>query len=209
MGRPLRIGLTGGIASGKTVVAQMLRDLGAVMLDADAAAREVTAPGGPAFPDIVRAFGEAIVGPDGTLDRGALAARIFGDARARQRLNAITHPHIRRRMLEELARVEAAPGGEIIILDIPLLLDTTDGREYDLDGVVVVFADAETRVRRLAARDGLTPDDALRRIASQVPLEEKAARADWVIDNQGPLEETRRQVNELWTTLEARQQSLG
>jgi len=202
--RPLRIGLTGGIGSGKSLVAGMLRELGAAVVDADRVAREVMAPGGPAYADVVREFGPEVVGPDGSLDRRALAARIFGDAGARHRLNQLTHPHIRRRMAEEADRLAATPGVEVIVFDIPLLLETTDGRELGLDGIVVVYADEATRVRRLMARDGLSESDARQRVAAQMPLEGKVARADWVVDNRGTPEETRAAVDRLWAELRAR-----
>ena len=202
--RPLRIGLTGGIGSGKSTVAQRLRELGAAVVDADAIAREVAAPGGPAYAAIVRAFGEGVLGRDGFLDRKALAARVFADEPARRQLNALTHPHIRRRMAEEAARLAATPGVEVIVFDIPLLLETTDGRDLGLDGVVVVAAADPVRIARLTARDGLTPGDAQQRLDAQMPLAQKVARADWVIDNNGSAEQTREQVFRLWEALRAR-----
>jgi dephospho-CoA kinase len=202
--RPLRIGLTGGIGSGKSTVAQRLRELGAAVVDADAIAREVAAPGGPAYAAIVRAFGEGVLGRDGFLDRKALAARVFADEPARRQLNALTHPHIRRRMAEEAARLAATPGVEVIVFDIPLLLETTDGRDLGLDGVVVVAAADPVRIARLTARDGLTSGDARQRLDAQMPLAQKVARADWVIDNNGSAEQTREQVFRLWEALRAR-----
>ena len=202
--RPLRIGLTGGIGSGKSMVAQRLRDLGAAVVDADAIAREVTAPGGPAYAAIVRAFGQSVLCCDGSLDRKALAARVFADEAARRQLNALTHPHIRQRMAEEGARLAATPGVEVIVFDIPLLLETTDGRDLGLDGVVVVTAADPVRIARLTARDGLTPRDARQRLDAQMPLAQKVARADWVIDNNGSAEQTREQVVKLWEALLAR-----
>lgn len=203
-GRPLRIGLTGGVASGKSTVASALRALGAAIVDADAIAREVVRPGGPAYQGVVAAFGPSAVGPDGALDRKALAAHVFADEAARRRLNAVTHPHIRRRMAEEGARLTASPESPVIVFDIPLLLDTTDGRDLDLDGIVVVYADDGTRLRRLTARDGISEDEARRRVAAQVPLEDKVKRADWVIDNSGTAAETQAQVKRLWQTLTER-----
>jgi dephospho-CoA kinase len=196
--RPLRIGLTGGVASGKSTVASLLRARGAAIVDADAIAREVVRPGGPAYPGIVEAFGPAVVEPDGALDRKALAARVFADEAARRRLNALTHPHIRRRMVEEGARLTAAGAAPVIVFDIPLLLDTTDGRDLALDGIVVVYTGEDTRLRRLTARDGMPEAEARRRLAAQVPLEDKVKRADWVIDNSGTSDETRTQVERLW-----------
>lgn len=201
---PLRIGLTGGIGSGKSLVASQFRDLGAAIVDADVIAREVVAPGGPAYDGVVRAFGPGVVRPDGTLDRKALAERMFTDPSARRQLNALTHPHIRRRMAEEVARLAAAPGIEVIVLDIPLLLETTDGHDLGLDGIVVVNAEDDVRVARLSARDGLPEAEARRRLAAQMALRDKLARADWVIDNNGPPAETRERVRALWAALQAR-----
>jgi dephospho-CoA kinase len=200
--RPLRIGLTGGIGSGKSLVAHFFADLGAAVVDADRIAREIVAPGEPAYDDVIREFGKEVLRSDGTLDRKALAARVFADAEERRRLNALTHPHIRRRMAEEVSRLAAQPNVEVIILDIPLLLETTDGR--DLDGVVVVYADDEVRERRLEARNGLTEAGIQQRLAAQMPLREKVARADWVIDNNGSPERTREQVAAVWEALQKR-----
>ena len=199
--RPLRIGLTGGIGSGKSMVARQLQELGAAVVDADAIAREVAAPGGPAYATIVQAFGPGVLCGDGSLDRKALAARVFADEAARRQLNALTHPHIRQGMAQEAARLAGTPGVEVIVFDIPLLLETTDGRDLGLDGVVVVTAADPVRIARLTARNGLTPFDARRRLDAQMPLAQKVARADWVIDNNGPAEQTREQVLELWEAL--------
>ena len=204
---PLRIGLTGGIGSGKSLVAGFFRELGAAVVDADAIAREVMAPGGPAYDAVMRAFGSGVIGADGMLDRKALAARIFGDTAARMQLNALTHPHIRRRLAEEAERLSAQRGVEVVVLDIPLLLETTDGRYLRLDGIVVVDATDEVRLARLSARDGLSPADTRMRLEAQMPLREKVARADWVIDNNGSPEATRAQVGALWETLLERQRA--
>lgn len=201
---PLRIGLTGGIASGKSTVVAALRDAGAAIVDADRIAREVVAPGGPAYDDVVREFGPEIMGPGGEIDRKALGARIFNDAAARRRLNALTHPHIRRRMADDAARLAAAPGVAVIVFEIPLLLDTTDGRDLGLDGIIVVSAAEDVQLDRLVARDGLSRDEARRRLAAQVPLRDKVAAADWVIDNGGAPDATRVQVERLWKTLIAK-----
>ena len=204
---PLRIGLTGGIGSGKSLVAGFFRELGAAVVDADAIAREVMAPGGPAYDAVMRAFGSGVIGADGMLDRKALAARIFGDTAARMQLNALTHPHIRRRLAEEAERLSAQRGVEVVVLDIPLLLETTDGRYLRLDGIVVVDATDEVRLARLSARDGLSPADTRMRLEAQMPLREKVARADWVIDNNGSREATRAQVGALWEALLERQRA--
>jgi len=198
---PLRIGLTGGIGSGKSLVAEWFRELGAAVVDADLIAREVMVPGQPAYDAVVRAFGQGVLGEDGTLDRKALAARIFTDTAARWQLNALTHPYIRRRIAEEADRCAAEPGVEVIIVDIPLLFETTDGRYLRLDGTVVVDASDEVRLARLSARDGLSPADTQIRLEAQMPLREKVTRADWVIDNNGSVEATRAQVEALWKVL--------
>ncbi len=207
MSGPVRVGLTGGIGSGKTLVARVLRDLGAAVVDADAIAREVVAPGLPAYNGIVEAFGRGVLQADGTIDRAALGARIFRDAEARRTLNALTHPHIRHRMGEEATRLSSMPVVELIVFDIPLLLETTDGRDLDLDGIVVVDAADGARVARLVARDRLTEAEACRRIGAQMALRDKVARADWVIDNNGSPEQTREQVEALWKVLQARQRA--
>jgi dephospho-CoA kinase len=192
------IGLTGGIASGKSLVAGLLGDLGAHVIDADAIAREVVAPGSPALRAIAAAFGPAVVRADGTLDRKALAERIFEDPAARRTLNSITHAEIRRRIKDAIGRVRAARPDAIVVVDIPLLLDTAPPGAYALDGVVVVWVAEDEQLARLMARDGLDEAAARRRLASQRPLREKVVQADWVIDNSGTREETRRQVEALW-----------
>lgn len=192
------IGLTGGIASGKSLVAGMLRDLGARIIDADALAREVVAPGSEALAEIAAAFGAAVIRPDGTLDRAALAERIFGDAEARRRLNGITHPRIRRRIEAELTRARVETPEAVVVVDVPLLLDTAPRDAFPLDGVAVVHVDKVTQAARLAARDDLTELEATRRLAAQRPLADKAAEATWVIDNSGTPAETRRQLEALW-----------
>lgn len=196
------IGLTGGVASGKSTVAAMLRALGAVVLDADAIVRELQQPGTPVFRAIVEAFGPGVVRADGTLDRAALGRRVFADPEARRRLNAIVHPAVRERLHQEVDRLQRRlPPDAVIVLDIPLLLDTAPREAYPLEGVIVVVADDATQVARLRARDGLDEAAARQRLAAQRPVREKAAEADWVIDNSGSLEETRRQVEALWRRL--------
>ncbi|HXF83097.1 MAG TPA: dephospho-CoA kinase [bacterium] len=197
------IGLTGGIAAGVSLVAGMFRALGAVVIDADRIAREIVAPGTEAYRRIVEAFGGDLVQPDGTLDRRRLAQRVFADPAARRRLNAITHPEIRRRIHAELERLRAERPDAVVLVDIPLLLDTVGPDAFELDGVIVVLAHREQQISRLMARDGLSREDAERRLAAQRPVAEKAAEADWVIDNTGTIERTRSQVEALWQTLTA------
>jgi dephospho-CoA kinase len=198
------IGLTGGLASGKSTVAAMLRDLGAVVVDADAIVRELQEPGTPVYRAIVEAFGPDVVRPDGALDRSALASRVFTDTEARQRLNAIMHPRVRELIRQEEADLQARlPAGAVIILDIPLLLDTAAREDFSLDGVIVVAVDEATQVARARARDGLTEEEARQRLRAQRPLREKVAEADWVVDNSGSPQHTRREVEAVWRRLTA------
>lgn len=202
------LGLTGGIAAGVSLVAGMFRELGAAVIEADRIARDVVEPGTDAHRQIVEAFGREVVLPDGTLDRRALGSIVFQDPAARRRLNAITHPEIRRRIQEEVERAAAGRPGTVVIIDVPLLLDTAGRDVFDLDGVIVVQATPEQQVSRLMARDGLSEEEALRRLAAQRPIAEKAPGADWLIDNTGPVQETRRQVRSLWERLRAAQRRL-
>jgi dephospho-CoA kinase len=176
------VGLTGGIASGKSTFAGALRARGAPVIDADALARAAVAPGTPALAEIARAFGGEVLLPDGTLDRKRLGAIVFADASARGRLEAITHPAVRVAMAAETARLAAA-GHAFAFYDVPLLYEV--GLDRDLDSVVVVWVPREVQRARLVARDGLAPAEAEARLAAQLPLDEKAARADFVIENTG------------------------
>ena len=188
------LGLTGGIGSGKSMVASMFAKLGADVLDADRLAREIVEPGQPALEEIATAFGRDILLPDGRLDRGKLGRIIFADPVARGRLNAITHPRIRERMDAEIAARGSRPG--VLIVDIPLLYESDRARA--VEAVIVVWVDQQTQLRRLDERDGLTAEEARQRIAAQMPLDEKRARADVVIDNNGSRENTRRQVEAIY-----------
>jgi dephospho-CoA kinase len=188
------LGLTGGIGSGKSMVARMFAQLGADVIDADQLAREVVEPGQPALAEIVTAFGQDILLPDGRLNRSKLAGIIFADAGARARLNAITHPKIRERMDAEIAARRSGTG--VLIVDIPLLYE--NARTGTVETVIVVWVDPETQLRRLQERDGLTAEEARQRIAAQMPLDEKRTRADLVVDNSGSRESTRRQVEAIY-----------
>lgn len=176
------VGLTGGIASGKSTFAAALRARGAAVVDADVLARAAVSPGSPALAEIAREFGADAIAPDGTLDRRWMAARVFSDPDARRRLEAITHPAVRRAMAEETARLGAA-GHDLVFYDTPLLFEV--GLDRTLDSVVVVWAPPEVQRARLAARDGLGAEEADARLAAQLPIEEKAARADFVVENVG------------------------
>lgn len=193
---PERIGLTGGIAAGKSSVAARLRGLGALIIDADAIVRELQEPGGAALEGIVEAFGESMLTPDGRLDRAALGALVFGDEGARERLNAIVHPLVRE---EAARRIDAAPAGTVIVEDIPLLVET--GQAGRFDRVLVVQAPLEERVRRMVSERGMSREDALGRISAQASDEERAAAATDLIDNSGSREELVWAVDRFWESV--------
>ena len=188
------LGLTGGIGSGKTMVGTMFTELGAELIDADQLAREVVEPGQPALEEIVTSFGRDILRPDGRLDRRKLAGIVFADASARARLNAMTHPRIRERMDAAIAARRDRAG--VLIVDIPLLFE--NARTGVVEKVIVVWVDPRTQFRRLIERGGLTEEEARRRIAAQMSLDEKRGLADHVIDNRGTPAETRRQVEAIF-----------
>jgi dephospho-CoA kinase len=188
----LRIGLTGGIGSGKSTVSALLAERGAVIVDADVIAREVVEPGTPGLAAVVEAFGQTVLASDGSLDRPALAAIVFADPEARHRLDGIVHPLVRARAAELAA---AAPAGAVVVHDVPLLVETGQAGRYDL--VLVVVADAETRVARLVRR-GLPEVDARARIAAQATDEQRRKVADVVLDNGGSPEELAAQVDQFW-----------
>lgn len=195
--------LTGGIGSGKSRVAAALRALGAAVISADEVARELTRPGSHVFRAVVDAFGPGVLAPDGTLDRRALGRRVFADPEARRRLEALTHPAIRDEMARRLAALrEAVPPPPAAVLEIPLLFET--GGAYPCDEIWVVYAPEDVRVERVMVRDGLERQEVLARLRAQWPLEAKRARADVVIDNSGPWEETEAQVRAAWAGAAAR-----
>lgn len=196
------VALTGGIASGKSTVARRLRELGAVIVDADQVARDVVEPGTPALARIADTFGPGVIAADGSLDRAAMGAIIFGDESARQTLNAITHPAVGERSRALFAAALDADPGAVVVYDVPLLVNERgEGRASEFDRVIVVSADEETRVRRLVELRGIGEADARRRIAAQAPESARLAIADDVIDASGTLEETLAQVDALWPTL--------
>ena len=181
--RFLLVGLTGGIATGKSTVAGVFRRLGAVVVDADRLAREVVAPGEPALAEIAREFGPKVLQPDGTLDRKRLGAIVFGDAGRRRRLEAITHPAIRARFLARLQALTDEGFDGLVVFDAPVMIES--GGYRAMDRLVVVVTDEATQLARLMARDGISRGQALDRIRSQMPLADKARLADHVIDNSG------------------------
>ncbi|NPV27589.1 MAG: dephospho-CoA kinase [Firmicutes bacterium] len=193
------IGLTGGIATGKSTVAEILRQLGAVVLDADQIAREIVAPGQPAWREIVDYFGPEVLRSDGTLDRPVLGQRVFADPVARQKLNAITHPQVRAEFERQLARLRQESLDRVVFLDVPLLIEA--GMNDLVDEIWVTAVDEQTQLKRLMERDGLSEAAARQRIASQMPLAEKVKVADRVIDNRGSITDTVSQVRKLWREL--------
>ena len=190
----LMVGLTGGIGSGKSTVARRLTELGAVLVDADAIAREVVAAGSPGLARILEEFGTEFAGPDGELDRPRMAAAVFNDPDARGRLNGIVHPLIRARSAELVA---AAPPGSVVVQDVPLLVEGGMGAGFAL--VVVVHADEQVRVGRLVGSRGMAEDDARARTRAQASDEQRRAAADVWFDNSGTPEQLHSQVDELWT----------
>jgi dephospho-CoA kinase len=188
-----RVALTGGIATGKSHVAKRLSEAGVPVVDADVLAREAVASGSPGLQAVAQRFGVGVIRADGTLDRARLGAVVFADAAARHDLEAIVHPAVRRAIEDFFSRLPASV--PFAVADIPLLYETT--REHAFDKVIVVACDRESQLSRVMTRDGLSRDDAERRIRSQLPLEDKIARADYVIDTGGTHAETDEQVTRL------------
>jgi dephospho-CoA kinase len=205
--RFLLVGLTGGIATGKSTVAEILRGLGAVVIDADRLAHEVVEPGQPALAAIVREFGREVLRPDGTLDRKRVAAIVFADPERRKTLEAITHPAIRERFLARLAELEAAGFEGLVFWDAPVMIEA--GGHRGMDRLVVVVTDPATQLARAVGRDG-DRADIERRIANQMALDEKAKLADYVIDNSGDRATTEARTREVHAALlaEARARQL-
>ncbi len=192
------VGLTGGIACGKSTVARMFGEHGIPVVDADRLAREVVAPGTVGLAAVVDAFGPEYLLPDGSLDREKLGALVFDDEAARRKLNAIVHPQIQRASVAALARLQGNPS-PYLLYDAALLVE--NGLHRMFPALVVVRADRTTQLARLQARDHLNPQAALARIDAQLPMNAKVAVADYVIDNDGPLEATLAQVNEVHAAL--------
>jgi dephospho-CoA kinase len=185
------VGLTGNFGSGKSTVASLFREAGIPALDADRLSREVASPGGAAYPAIVREFGEAVVGPDGRIDRKKLGEIVFADPGQRAKLEAITHPAILDAMKAAVAALASA-GHRVVVVEASLIHES--GRRGLFTEVITVRCDAGTQLRRVMARDGISPEQAAARIDAQMDAENKASRSDYVIDNSGDTEETRRQV---------------
>jgi len=195
---PAVIGLTGGIATGKTTILAALGELGATVLSADEASRRLTAPGGEALPAIREAFGDGYFLPDGALDRRALSEMVFSDENARRQLEAIIHPAVQREMLAGIEKA-AQEGASVVVMEVPLLYET--GMDALCDAVWVAALDEESQILRLMNRDRLTREQALARIASQMPLSEKIDRADVVIRTDRPPQEVQKEVAHLYRDL--------
>jgi dephospho-CoA kinase len=193
------IGLTGGIATGKSTVSAILQNAGAVIIDADQIARKVIKKNLPAYRQIVDTFGESVLLPDREINRTALGNLIFNDPRKKQLLNTIVHPHVRKETNRQLKQIEKNDPDALVILDIPLLFES--GMHKDLSEVIVVYAPEHIQIKRLMERDHILQEDALARIRSQMPIEEKKGRATTVIDNSGTLEHTRKQTLEIFQRL--------
>jgi len=195
------VGLSGGIGTGKSTVARLFAEAGAVVIDADAIVHELQAPGTPLLAEIAEAFGAEVIRADGSLDRERLGAIVFRDPEARRRLGAIVHPKVGAEMLRRLEAARAAGEG-LVVLDIPLLFEgrkagTGSAALLGFDATVLAYAPEHLQIERQLARDGCSLDEALRRVRAQLPIEEKRAHADHVVDNSGSLAETERQVREL------------
>ena len=201
----LNVGLTGGIASGKSTVARMLAEKGAVLIDFDEIAHAVQDPGGPVWREIIRHFGEEILHEDRTIDRRKLGETVFANREKRELLNRLVHPAIFEEWQRRLAEIRARHADAIVVSDIPLLIEA--GMKGMVDLVLLVYITPEEQIRRVMARDGFSREEAERRLGAQMPIEEKLRWADIVIRNGGSPEETRREVCTVWMELNIREKS--
>jgi dephospho-CoA kinase len=192
----LIVGLTGGIASGKTTVAQVLKEEGATIIDADQIARELVQPHRPAWDELVRSFGKKILLEDGSIDRKKLAERVFADPDQRKRLNQILHPLITEEIERRIREIAQKDPGAIAVIDAPLLIEV--GYHRRVDKLIVVISTQTEQIERLKVRDGMNSEEALRILSSQMSLEEKAKFADFVIRNEGSVAETRKTTKEVF-----------
>ena len=198
-GAMLMVGLTGGVATGKTTVARMFVDCGAIVIDADVLARRVVEPRKPAYRDIVSTFGEGILLHDRTLNRAALGAIVFRSPQRLTRLGAIVHPRVAREQARLARSIARTSPDAVVIYDAPVLIEA--GAHRRMDRIVVVTADRKTQIERLSRRNGLSRAEALRRIKSQMPLDQKAAMADYILDGTQPRSTLRRHVKSLFAEL--------
>jgi len=196
----VRVGLTGGVASGKSTVSEVLAELGVVVIDADRLARQVVAPGTDGLAEIVSAFGPQVLTPEGDLDRPAMGAIVFADPEKRRVLESIIHPRVRARAAEIEA---AAPAGAVVVHDIPLLAET--GQADGFDAVIVVDVPTEVQIDRMTALRGMSAEDAAARIAAQADREQRRAIATYVIENTGSLADLRAEVERVLDQIRAQQ----
>lgn len=195
----MNIGLTGGIATGKSTVARMLVARGAALVDADRIAREIVEPGQASLARIAERFGAGVIQEDGTLNRRLLGTIVFADAEERKALEAITHPAIRELMRDRIAALEAERPDRLVVADIPLLYES--GLQHLYEGVMVAYVPREVQRLRLIERDGLAPEEADKRIGAQMDIEKKRQMADYVIDNSGTIADTEAQLDRFWRSL--------
>lgn len=195
----LKVGLTGGIASGKSTVSEAFARLGAKVLDADEVAREVVLPGKPAWTKLRHTFGSEFFHPDGRLNRSKLRRLVFADPEQRSRLNAIVHPEVMREIDFRFEQLTSSAEHAVVLVDVPLLIEV--GVAHRFDKVVVVYANESVQVMRLMQRDGLSREEARQALSVQIDLREKAKKADFVIDNSGTPGETQAQVEKVWQEL--------
>jgi dephospho-CoA kinase len=195
----LIVGLTGGVASGKSAVSQILREEGVYLIDADQIARELVQPHTPTWKVLIRVFGKEILEKDGTLHRKKLAAKVFSDTQQRNLLNQILHPRIKKEMNRRVKEIGQKDPGAIVVIDAALLVELGDHRE--MDKVIVVTSTEAQQIERLRERDGLEKEEARKILSSQMSHEEKLKVADFVIGNEGSLEETRRKAKEVFQEL--------
>lgn len=193
------IGLTGGIATGKSIVASVFRELGAILLDADVIARLVVLPHQPAWEDIVEFFGPQVVNEDESLNRTKIGEIVYNNPDSLKELNRITHPRIMQHYKDELRRIKTEQPDAIVILEVPLLYETN--MDKICQQVVVVYVDRQTQIKRLMKRDNMSYEDAVRRINAQMPMDEKVGRADFVIDNRGSVEETKEKATKYYNEI--------
>jgi dephospho-CoA kinase len=195
----LVLGVTGGIASGKTIVANMLEELGALKIDFDLLARQVVEPGKPAFRQIVDYFGKQVLQEDGTLDRKKLSKIVFQDVEKRKKLENFTHPPIYEEFLKQVNEITEKDSEAVIQVVVPLLIESD--LQYMFDRLLVVYIPQEQQIERLVKRDGISNEEAADMLKAQLPIDEKLEYADFVVDNQGSVQETRKQVEDIWQIL--------
>lgn len=195
----LIVGLTGGVASGKTVVSKVFREEGALIIDLDQVARDMVQPHRPAYDDLIKAFGKGILYEDGSINRKKLASMVFANPNQRERLNQILHPRIKDEIDQRIRAIGQKDPQAIVVIDAPLLIER--GEHKEVDQLVVVTSSKKRQIQRLIQRDGISEKEALMRISSQMPLEEKVKWADFVIRNDGSLQETKRRAKEIFKKL--------